>query len=182
MADTTLSPTTMETVAGADVAWVNPNNAIADDATYTTASLAIVNPNSNPLRATGFDFSGIPSFAVIEGLGVTIKAKTTAGAKINTVSIVDAGVVLGSDTTDTALTSADTRYHYGGSGSFFGITPVVSDLDSDFGCDVICSRTSGSPVVSIDHVQLVVYWSKPGGHTPQVTRLISGGKFHYVTR
>lgn len=73
------------------VAWANPNNAKACDASFSIAAPLLAN-DTNALVLTGFGFS-IPRSAVVRGITVTIKRKSVSGTVSDlTISLTTGGV------------------------------------------------------------------------------------------
>lgn len=147
---------------GSGAAWTNPNNILADDNAYTD-----VNPNysqTQHIDVTGFDFSGVPDGASIEGVEIEMDGDTLGsgnfyvylyynGSTIGTTQITPASVTLGGD--------ADTL------GATLNTTIVK---DSTFGIRILVD--GGEENVTMDSLSMTVYYTDP----PTVSMAITNGK------
>jgi len=165
---TTITFSTGANVAGSGVDWTDPTNALASDNSHATAILSGVAPNTDQLRITNGDFSAIPITARIDTVTVAIEAKYAggaSGAKITSAQLVRTGAVIGAiDTTDNALTLTDATNTYTGTNAVWGTGHIQrASLDSTFGVQLACARTSGDPTVSVDFVSMDITWQRVSG-------------------
>ena len=133
MADTGwLSPTS---AAESGTAWANENNIFSSNNIYAT--LATTATGTYPtLWGYGFDFSGIPSGATIDGIEVTVEHVGSANTniQITRVQLFDNTTAKGSDKeVGTAVTTTEVTLTYGASNDtwdWIGISDV--DFDATF--------------------------------------------------
>jgi len=174
MATSTKSPGTLvssDEGLGSTIVWSNPTNAASSNDTYATAICSLINGSfTEYLKATNFDFSGIPSGSTLNSVKARIEKKTNG-------TIVDHSVkeVIGGSPTGTEEKSgsnwpaSDTYIEYDLD------IPTLSQLkDSGFGVAIAAIRGGGvSPTASIDHIEIVVDYTEPSAGT--TTRSPSGG-------
>jgi len=154
-------------------AWATPTGALASDDSYAVASVEGLG-SSQRLRGVGPAFAGIPAGSAIVGIEVLVEATadTSGGAvfEFAEVSLVVAGSVAGSNRGGAAMQDggdSDPVYAFGGASDLWGLTPTLAQVQAaDFGCVVRVAETSGGTelaTVSIDHVEMRVYYAQPSG-------------------
>ena len=116
--------------------WNNPSYAESSDTNYATSKIG--NDPTHYLKATGFDFSSIPSDATINGIKVEIQRyKSGSGSSITDrrVSLLKSGSIVGDNKADTSSwPTTDTWKTYGGTTDLWGTTWTASDIkNSNFG-------------------------------------------------
>src|SRR3989344_4118642 len=117
------------------VAWINPGNVMSSDDNVASVALTGTDEISNYLTANGFDFTGIPASANIEGIEFRIE-KSSTGAETfdNEVRIVKNGLIGGlsnqnkADTGTWNLTDAVTTY--GSATDLWGETWTIAELNN----------------------------------------------------
>lgn len=136
---------------------LNPSNATGSDDTYATCGL-LLGQISNYLMVTGFNFS-IPLDATITGVTVKVERNATSTSAINdnSVKLVKAGVITGTDkASGAAWTTSDVVATYGSSTDTWGLSWTPSDINvSNFGC-VISAIASLAATVNIDYVSVTI--------------------------
>lgn len=143
------------------VAWSNPGYIVSPDA---NRSLNVVtSAGSNYLRASNFGFA-IPAGAIIQGILVNIKRSASNNyVKDAQVKLVNASGTISGD--NKALASnwsgSNLVFSYGSSLDLWGLTLTPADInDSDFGCVLAVTLTSGSNAAAyVDHIEIVIYYS-----------------------
>lgn len=158
-----LYPSTVAAVAvSPDAAWSGAANAAASDGASATTTLSVLLPRSPQLRATGFDFSSIPSTARIRGIACHIEVADDGGGSTFTedAQLVAGGVAVGDkDLTDMPISAEEAVVTYGGEAAPWGLALRRRDLDADFGFQFAAKRTGGGTVVvSVDSLALEVWY------------------------
>jgi len=150
-----------------NVLWLNPNNAKATDATYTTSATTNLVPNTYILTCTGFGFS--VSGTILGITGVVLGHVTNTGRIADLcVQLLKATAGVGSNYADSqgvgftgSLT--DTTTTYGGSSDLWGTTWASTDINgSGFGIGYQGQTLGGSATLDIDSVTLAVTYSSSG--------------------
>jgi hypothetical protein len=144
------------------VTWSNPNNGLANDGSYTTASFSVGNVNSNFLYIHGFSLN-VPASAVIEGITVSIKKQGVGPVTDTEVYLAynDGGEIALSPTNFAAVGNwsgvAQVKL-YGGSTNLWGLTWTPDDINhSDFGLAIDCTGDgSASNQARIDSIQITI--------------------------
>ncbi|KKL92954.1 hypothetical protein LCGC14_1879530, partial [marine sediment metagenome] len=149
---------------------VSTDASVSDTAAYFQLAIAPSsgsgNPESNYLRATGFDFSAIPDTAEIKGITVEIDKYASLASSIEdySVQLRDSTGTKGVDNADPtpwADTDSDTYTSYGGSSDLWGTSWSVSEIkDSAFGVDIVADLTGSDTTAFIDHVQIKVKYDE----------------------
>lgn len=145
-------------------AWVGASNITAADGTFATAGGAS-GASSNYLRGGSFSFS-IPSTATINGIVGQISLKALNGfAKDTIVKLAKAGVVGGnSNATNSTVPLTQTLISYGSNTDLWGQTWAPSDINAaGFGFAYSFNCSGGSDQVSVDYMQITVYYTLPSG-------------------
>jgi hypothetical protein len=130
----------------------------SDNATLTALSGA----SGDIFVASGFDFSGIPSTAIIRGITVIVERRsdTANQAKDNTVTLVNLTGGAQNKAKGGAWPNAIATTTYGGATDLWGNSAIsVTDLqDADFGVMVIADRVVGATaaVGGIDYITVNV--------------------------
>ena len=174
----------------------NPGNAGTDNGLNATWPFTGASQVGYGLRASNFDFSGIPANAIIDGIEVRLgdykSSLGSTGCAWDEVRLIGtAGTMIGVDKSaglpsinfiETAIAGAPD--------DLWGAWPILrSDLDDiDFGCVVSCVSGASNPGdVDIDFLQIKVYYhvglpaqvypaAQCAGHFPPMKT--SGGKFY----
>lgn len=172
-----LYPSTVSEVLSPDSQWSGESGAAASGGESATTSLDFLVSRSRPLRATGFDFSSVPSGATIVGIGCRIEVSDDGGGFTagDSAQLVDGGAAVGTiDSTDKPISALGSVLAYGGKGELWGVSPKTRDLDADFGFQFVAKRTSGGTVVvSVDSLSLEVWYetiSIPAFFPPTASR------------
>ncbi|PZX94442.1 hypothetical protein DOS84_07425 [Flavobacterium aquariorum] len=169
-------PVTGASAAGAGTAWTNPTRVVLDDASYATAATTFGGGavTTNSLQATNFDFSAIPNTATILGIQISIKRFSSVDSfsdfvRDNTVSLMKAGVVAGSNYANTGtnwLVANTTVISYGGASDLWGTTWTPTDIKTvNFGVALSANiAKSGFNVntASVDNMKITVYYLANG--------------------
>src|ERR1044072_244639 len=160
----TKSPVTVETVAGAGKAWVNPANAVSSNNVYSTqAELAIAGGESNYLFAKAFGFA-IPAEATITGVVVEIERKGAAEVffQDTRVELAKAGVISSTNKAKADFwPTADAYAVYGSSTDLWGLNLTPADINNaGFGVALkIWNFGVSTGTASVDHTKMSVYSS-----------------------
>lgn len=150
-------------------AWSNPGNIIADDGNFATAVSGAV--TTEYLKGTGFGFS-IPANATINGIILQVKQATNFGsATENSVKLVKAGTVVGTDRSTGATIPVTTPVYvsYGGPTDLWGAAWTPSDINNaNFGAAFsgIIASFGG---IEVDAFKITVFYSVVGGITEAAT-------------
>lgn len=171
---TTFPGTGADDNAVGTVAWTNPGNITADDASYAVATYASPGTAySHYLKGTNFGFS-IPTGATINGIEVTINKNSSLSVYDEKVRIIKADGSIG--TTDkssasiwpTSLTSSV----YGGSSDLWGETWTAADInDADFGVALQAKLVStGVTQAVVDYFTIKVYYTFLSTNEYSITR------------
>lgn len=152
------------------IAFSSPSNASLSDGSVSSASatVSVFNASTQYLKATGFGFS-IPGSSSITGIKVEVE-KSAAGINIftsikdNSVRLVKAGTIVGSDYAKTSSWSSSSSYStYGANNDLWGTTWTRNDINaSNFGV-VFSADINGLaavfPSAQIDHIRMTVYFN-----------------------
>lgn len=154
--------------------WGTPTNVSSNDNSYaTTQTLNSGNPLSNYLRASGFDFSALPSNAIIEGITVQV-GKLSSGATVrdNQVNLYSSN----GTTTDNKASSSDwgtteAESVYGGASDKWGRTSwtVAEIQDSSFAVLFSAQRIANTITASVDYISVSVTYSVPVSTVTSIT-------------
>lgn len=161
------SPGTTATIAGDGGTddWTNVANIVSSNDTYATVALdSGTGDASYQIKATNFGFN-IPTGATILGMRATIELKDNSGAdtygaqgmfiKDNTYYIYPTFSAF------TLLETSDNKLHGGWSFPHGGgVTPAQVNA-STFGILFFIAPFSGTPTVSVDHIEIEVLYSLP---------------------
>lgn len=145
--------------AGA-VAWTNPSNAATLNQVYATAVLPVA--TSRWLLVTNCGFA-LPTQSSIRGVRVRVTGKANDTFRVTDafIQLFVAGAAVGSNkATFTFLPATDTAWEYGGENDLWGLTlvPAVVNLTT-FGVGLIYTGGTPDAVVSIDYVDITVYYN-----------------------
>lgn len=141
-----------------NVAWTNVTNMDSNSA-FATCSL-ITSQNTDVALVTTFGFS-IPSGATIDGIVVTLNGKDSSSNHQGTtyVQLLKGGSATGTAKTITMPTTA-TNETFGTSTDLWGGTWAYSDINaSNFGVGIQEQGVSGNDTLSIENVQIEVYYT-----------------------
>jgi hypothetical protein len=136
------------------IAWTNPGNITALDASTADATLSF-GQTSHYLKATNFGFA-IPAGATITGVLVTHLLGSLGSTIVkNSIKLVKGGVISGSEGTTNSSTS------FGGATDMWGLSLTSADINAaNFG--VVYSgfgRYVGSSTLKLDAVTITVYYT-----------------------
>lgn len=149
-------------------AWVTPNNALTDNATYASITAASYDsPDiSARLRADQFGFA-IPGTATIDGIVVEIERRCGAGtARDFRVQLLDdAGALIGDNKASaTSWPSTDTVASYGSSSDLWGASWTPTSInDTQFGMVLSVEATSANVDIFVDFFRITVHYTDGGG-------------------
>ena len=161
----TASPGSCVTGAGLS-AWTNPGNALSSNNVDATVS---VNGNtSQALACTSYGFS-IPAGVTITGIEVHVErssSSTNNGGSRDSSLLLLGGVLTGSNlATATTYPTADAVETHGGATATWGNTWTPAQINAAaFGAALRVTKPSGggaAHTVSVDHIQITVYYSNP---------------------
>lgn len=165
IATSATSPGTAASVAGSDVDWSNPSNALASDNSYATASL----PDgfgSDVLLLTNFGFS-IPTNATILGVLVEVEASRSGGGANLTIggNLYNSGATIGNTVGGQAtVTTSDAYISHGSATNLWGANLTPSTINgSTFGVGITIQNFFGgsTSTARVDHVRMTVYYYTP---------------------
>ncbi|MBI2021504.1 glycosyltransferase [Candidatus Daviesbacteria bacterium] len=152
------------------VSWTNPSNAISSNNTYATAVVTTAGQyTSGYLKVTNFDFSTIPSTAVIDGIEVNVERKAAAaGLQENSIRLYKAGRLVGDDkSTNAAIPTTEATITYGGNKQLWGVSLSRSDVtNANFGIGFSyrdTSGTKGTNTASVDYISMKIYYTDLSG-------------------
>jgi len=147
--------------------WNDPSNAGTSDDAYAVANINTgVNAYTHYLKSTNFGFS-IPVGSTIEGVEATIERKSQLSganyARDTIVKLVKGGTISGDNKNSaTVYPLTDTIETYGGSTDMWGLTLTPADINaSNFGVVLATNTVHGSYAISVDNVQIKVYYTPP---------------------
>ncbi|MEX2209411.1 MAG: hypothetical protein WD846_00710, partial [Patescibacteria group bacterium] len=162
------------------IAWTDPANGCADDATYASASLA-AGEATHYLKATDFDFD-IPANATVTGIVAEVEAIsgfTGDDVNDNAVRIVKGGAIGATDRSDpTDWPSFGSTYiSHGGSSDLWGETWTPADVNAtDFGVAISAINNSASNRSAfIEAIRITVHYTFDASWTQGVD---SAGVYH----
>ena len=145
-------------------AWIDPNNVKLDDGNVATCFYSSGRTTSM-IRGDNFGFA-IPTDATIDGVEFKVEKSQSASSAVDKyVYLTDSNIsFIGDNKADTGTqwTGTLTSKKYGGATDKWGttLTPAIIN-DSDFG--VAISATLNNSTVSIDYLQLTVYYTTSSG-------------------
>jgi hypothetical protein len=163
----TQSQANCASLGGAGANWTNPDSTESSNDLYATASVDAT--TTDPLQCLSYGFA-IPSNATVLGIEVNVERKSNStangGSRDASVRLVKAGVVAGTDkATATAYTAADVVEAHGGPTDLWGTTWTPAEINAaNFGAQFSATKPSGAGgahTVSIDQIQIVVYYNTP---------------------
>lgn len=150
-----------------NVAWSNPGNITADDASSATATLAQGSPDSTYLLANNFGFD-LTGWTEILGIEVRVERMRSGGQNVadGDVHLFQSGSAVGTDkATGTNFPTSFGVVTYGGSSDLWGITPSVADVeDSAFGVGFRATYTGtfiNNGTATVDVIQMRVHGTGP---------------------
>jgi hypothetical protein len=155
------------TLGGGGAAWTNPERAESSNDLYATAS--VDGTTTNPLQCVNYGFA-IPSTATILGIEVAVERKSNStangGSQDASVQLVKGGAVLAANrATATSYTTADVTETHGGPADLWGTTWTPADINAaNFGAQFSATKASvagPAHTVSVDRIQIVVYYNTP---------------------
>jgi len=157
--------------------WVNPTNAILDDAVYATWTTVdnTSKEQSSTLRATDFQFNIPTTINNIHGIEISIEAKATAEANIKSVELRYSTYGYGNlVTTPIPLTTSDTAYVFGSSQSLAGSNSgqYESINSNTFGVDIIFEDNAANTAIqtiSVDSIQIRIHYASKYGESSTTT-------------
>jgi hypothetical protein len=155
---------------GTGTTWVNLNNARSSNNVYSTATFS-GSGTANTRGFVSFDFGFSAVTGTVDGMKVRIEQKRSGSIytlKWRDVFIYKGGSIGSTNRSDfSALATSDTYKEFGGPLDKWDETWVAADITAnDFGAvfsvDYEGFDPSSSGVASIDHVEIVVYYTPPG--------------------
>ncbi|HCV43174.1 MAG TPA: hypothetical protein DGH68_06795, partial [Bacteroidetes bacterium] len=174
MGQTTVGPNNAGTGANVasvgTVAWTNPGNALTNNNSYATVTLA--SQTSNYLQTTNYGFA-IPTDATINGIQATIgRFENTTGTgndvRDNVVQLIKAGALVGSNyaVTGTDWPTSETAVNYGGTADLWGATWTPAEVNAtNFGV-ALSANSTNSRTASVDYMTIsVTYTPAPQTYT-----------------
>lgn len=159
------------------VNWTNPGNAFSDNGVYATRS--VDGTISRWIQCLNYGFA-IPAGATILGIEVNVERRSSSiangGSRDAGMRLVKAGViepVANDRSTATVYPIADTVGPHGSPTDLWGTTWSVAEINAaNFGAAFAVTKPNaagGAHTVSVDHIQIVVYYSQP----PDTPNLLS---------
>jgi len=169
MADTGWhSPGTMasDAASGGTRPWAAPDNAKANDGSYSTSAGAVPGGWSYYLKATNFSM-GVPAGATINGIKVQFEEKRGATAPVTDwkIYIIKATGVLGglNKSAGWAWVVAEAYVEFGGAADLWGEAWTAANInDVDFGV-VLAIGLGPLTVGYVDHIRIKVYYTEAVG-------------------
>ena len=164
MADTGWKfPGTMDGNRLPNTAWVNPDNAKADDGSNATVTL-VGTSTSSALAASNFDFSSIPADAHIDGIEIRVGdySLDTGSSHWIFCKLILADDSDGSENKSSVMLDPTTSLQtdeVGGASDLWTENIRRADVtDVDFGFFIQTTNTSGTVVLSVDFMQMRVFY------------------------
>ena len=163
-----LAITSMSLVRAQDTGLKSPtsfsnNNSVSNPANgYSSNDAYAVFDNSNDRVDYGtFDFSSLPFNASIEGIVVKVEGKRNGGRDLDVRLTWNGGSNFTSSSQISGFGGSDAVFTLGGSTNTWGHGWTVPELGGT-NFMVRCDATGGGNDLSIDHIQVQVYYSLPG--------------------
>ena len=175
MADTGFkSPTTNgspSTYDGSATEFTDPTNAYSDDSSYATA---VDNEATSKYQSYGGFGLNVPTGAVVNGIEITAKAKTSSGNQTDVGFVIYATGVAQWTTGPggSTFTSTEGTNTYGGSSNLWVQTWVPSDFDDANFKLLFRSASFDSPsgrTLSLNHIQVKVYYTEGMSTSDSIT-------------
>lgn len=162
----TRSPGTCANGGGAGNAWNNPGNALSSN--NADATVSVDGSTSEELQCANYGFS-IPAGATITGIEVNVErssSSTNNGGSRDSSLLLLGGTLTGSNlATATIYTTADVVESHGGATQTWGNAWTVLQINATaFGAALRVTKPGGggaAHTVSVDHIQITVYYSNP---------------------
>lgn len=162
----TRSPGTCATGGGAGNAWNNPGNALSSN--NADATVSVDGSTSEALECSSYGFS-IPAGVTITGIEVNVErssSSTNNGGSRDSSLLLLGGTLTGSNlATTTIYTTGDVVEAHGGSTETWGNAWTVAQINAGaFGTALRVTKPGGggaAHTISVDHVQITVYYSNP---------------------
>ncbi|KAB1154125.1 beta strand repeat-containing protein, partial [Flavobacterium luteum] len=163
----------VNTTSIGNVAWSNPSNALTNNATTASITLADAGKVSNYLMSSNHSFA-IPSNAIIQGINVTINKYasnivTVTQLKDNEVKLVKAGTVVGDNKANTGAAWPQTEQAstYGSPIDLWGTSWTAADINNaNFGVALSVKNTAVLYYVQysgeVDDITIEVTYGLPG--------------------
>lgn len=173
-----------DAMVGSNV-WSNPSNATSSNNQYATVTLAVVKSSSDYLKTTNYTFTSVASNAIIEGIQVRVERKASADLAIeNSVKIVKAGLPTGVDhSTGATVPTTEAAITYGSAFDLWGVGWTRADItNSGFGAAFSAKDNSvakTTTVISVDLIDITVYYSDPAGTLAWYAFDADGGTINY---
>jgi len=149
--------------------WNDIDNAKSSDNSYATlVTTDGVDNISYYLEANNFGFS-IPDGATIDGIEFRVECKYDLGLNAwDEGKVVDESSSLSStnDRGDVSISTDEKYIYFGDSTELWGTTWAYTDINSsNFGCALLDRIIDGDHTVSVDHIQIKVYYTTAGTGT-----------------
>jgi hypothetical protein len=168
-------------LGGAGANWTNPELAESSNDSYATA--LVDGTTTDPLQCLSYGFA-IPANAIVVGIEVNIERRSSSiangGSRDASVRLVKAGAAAGTDlATATTYTTTDTVETHGGPTNLWGTTWTPAQINAaNFGAQFSATKASaagGGHTVSVDQIQIVVYYDTLSQRQSQVNCATLGG-------
>jgi hypothetical protein len=159
--------------------WANITNIYSSNNNYASATAPVSPSLTSGLRATGFDFSAIPSGSTILGIEVLIEGKVSSSVAFYVPSLYlsyngnnigdNKGIELTGDP-DTYWWNEEKTLTYGSSTELWGAGLTVAQLkDSSFGVTMYASAYPGfSGTCQIDNIKIKVYYTPTNAYNTEI--------------
>ena len=167
MADTGwLSPTS---AAESGTEWSNETNIFSSNDVYATRT-STATGTTPTLWAYGFNFSGVPTGATIDGIEISVEDKCSSNTLVQRtkVQLYDGTTAMGTNQeSGTTITQTEGVTYFGGATNLCGWTAIAdTDLDSTFRVGVEYTQsTTSNRIISVDHIQVKIYYTEASGST-----------------
>jgi hypothetical protein len=162
---TAIAGTGVDDASTGSVAWSNPGNVTADDASVATAVLPGPHDLSHYLKATNFGFA-IPVGATINGIEATVERSSDgAGIQVDSiVSLVKGGVIGAVNrAVFTSIPGSSTAKTFGSPSDLWGVTLTPADVNAaNFGF-VYAGGEGTFKTISVDRMNITVYYTLNNG-------------------
>lgn len=168
------NPGSARDAGGGDNAWDNVTNVFTSNNQYATSDFTYPGSYTNYIQAYNFGFS-IPIGAIIDGIEVTVEAKTTEPAlpyDLGTFNLwkglYNVGTSYGTDFANITLSTVDGVYTIGSSTSKWNGNGLGSNWDgqtitsqdiNDTEFSVIFGLDVNPGTISIDHITMKIYYT-----------------------
>jgi uncharacterized protein DUF6701 len=177
----TQSPSSCANQTGiGSVDWDNEARAVSSNNSYATA--VVDGSTTNFLRCTDYGFN-IPSGVTVLGIEVKVERKSSrtqnGGSEDAAMRLVKGGVIQATDrSSGTTYTTGDVVETHGSPTDLWGTTWTPTDINSaNFGAAFAATKPSAggnSHTISVDHIQITVYYSNNAPPAPSLSSPADG--------